>query len=118
MAVGGRAMNHNRRQLLALSAASIGASVAALPARAAPAAAPQISALGIDASQFGLRPGSSEDQSRALQRAIDETAPSRSPLAIAPGSYRVGNLKLPPGAHLVGARGATRLVLTEGPSLV
>src|ERR1051325_4584325 len=77
-----------------------------------------ISALGVDAAQFGLRPGGPDDQSRALQRALDETARNRSPLAIAPGTYRAGNLKLPPGAQLVGVRGATRLVLTEGPSLL
>ena len=35
-----------------------------------------------------------------------------------PGLYRAGNLKLAPGSHLVGTRGATRLVLTQGPSLI
>src|SRR5262249_33164711 len=32
--------------------------------------------------------------------------------------YRAGDLKLPPGAHLTGTRGATTLLLTQGPSLV
>ena len=41
----------------------------------------------------GCSPGSADDQSRAFQRAIDETARNRTPLAIAPGSYRVGNLR-------------------------
>ena len=54
-----------------------------------------IGALGVDGAQFGLRPGSTDDQSQAFQRAIDETARNRAPLAIAPGSYRVGNLRLP-----------------------
>src|SRR3954469_7395760 len=111
-------MDLDRRHLLALTAATAGAGVAIAPTRAAAPAASPISALGVDASQFGLRPGSSDDQSRTLQRAIDETARTRTPLAIAPGIYRAGNLQLPAGAHLIGARGATRLVLTEGPSLI
>jgi uncharacterized secreted repeat protein (TIGR03808 family) len=53
-----------------------------------------------------------------LQRAVEATARARQPLAIAPGSYRVGNITLPDGAQLIGVRGATKLVLTDGPSLV
>jgi uncharacterized secreted repeat protein (TIGR03808 family) len=72
----------------------------------------------MDALHFGVRPGSPDDQSRALQRAIAETARMRTPLALPSGVYRAGNLKLPAGAQLVGARTATKLVLTEGPSLI
>src|SRR5262245_24033431 len=100
-------MDHDRRKFLVLTAATAGAAATALPASpalAAPAGVP-ISALGVDAGQFGVRPGSPDDQSRQLQRAIDETARSRSPLALAPGTYRVGDLKLPAGTQLVGARG-------------
>jgi uncharacterized secreted repeat protein (TIGR03808 family) len=110
-------MDLDRRHLLALTAATTGASAAVSPARAAPAASP-ISALGVDAGQFGVRPGHPDDQSRALQRAIDETARTRSPLAIPPGIYRAGNLQLPAGAQLVGVRGATKIMLTEGSSLI
>jgi uncharacterized secreted repeat protein (TIGR03808 family) len=110
-------MDLDRRHLLALTAATVGATALVSPARAAPAPSP-ISALGLDAGQFGLRPGNPEDQSRALQRAIDESARTRTPLAIAPGVYRVGNLKLPAGAQVIGVRGATRLVLTEGLALM
>jgi uncharacterized secreted repeat protein (TIGR03808 family) len=110
-------MDLDRRHLLALTAATAGASAAVSPARAAPPA-PPTSALGVDASHFGLRAGSPDDQSRALQRAIDETARTRTPLAIPPGVYRAGNLQLPAGAQLMGVRGATRIVLTEGPSLI
>ncbi len=106
----------NRRHLLALAAASAGAA-AAPAARAAPAAA-LVSTLGIDATQLGVRPGSPDNQSRAMQRALDETARVRAPLVLPPGVYRVGNLKLPAGAQLVGTRGATRLELTEGTSLL
>jgi uncharacterized secreted repeat protein (TIGR03808 family) len=111
-------MDIDRRHLLALTAATAGASIAVKPAAAAAPAASPISALGVDASHFGLRPGNPDDQSRVLQRAIDETARTRAPLAIPPGVYRVGNLQLPAGANIIGARGASRLVLTDGPSLV
>jgi uncharacterized secreted repeat protein (TIGR03808 family) len=110
-------MTFDRRRLLALTAATTGAAAAVTSARAAPASTP-ISALGLDATQFGLRSGSLDDQSRTLQRAVDETARTRTPLAIPPGNYRVGGLKLAPGTQLLGVRGATRLVLTEGPSLI
>ena len=108
-------MQIDRRHFFALTAAAA-ASTAASPIMAAPAA--PISALGLDAGQFGLRPGSPDDQSRALQRAVDEAARARAPLAIAPGTYRVGGVKLAAGTQLIGARGATRLVYTEGPSLL
>jgi uncharacterized secreted repeat protein (TIGR03808 family) len=106
-------MDPDRRRLLALTAA---AATAILPARVV-AAAP-ISALGLDGAQFGLRPGGPDDQSRTLQRAIEAAANARAPLALAPGVYRAGNLRLPAGAQLVGVRGQTRLVFTEGPSLI
>src|SRR5215475_3089895 len=110
-------MDTNRRRLLALTATAAASVTGTQTANAAPVASP-ISALGVDAAQFGLRPGSSEDQTRALQRALDETARTRSPLALPPGSYRVGDVKLPPGAQLVGARGATRLMLSIGASVI
>ena len=77
-----------------------------------------LSAQGIDAAQFGVRPGAPDDQSRALQRAIDQAARTRAPLILVPGIYRAGDLKLSDGVQLLGVRGATRLVLTRGPSLL
>lgn len=77
-----------------------------------------LSAYGIDAAQFGVRPGAPDDQSRALQHAISQAARTRAPLMLAPGVYRIGDLKLPAGAQLFGVRGATRLLLTRGPSLL
>ena len=100
----------DRRHLLLGSAAA-----ALVPARAI--AAP-LSAHGLDAAQFGVRPGAPDDQSARLQRAIDEAARARVPLMLAPGVYRAGALRLPTGAQLFGVRGATRLVLTRGPSLL
>jgi uncharacterized secreted repeat protein (TIGR03808 family) len=113
-------MDIDRRHLLGLGAIAAGATAAgttARPARAAAAPSP-IGTLGLDAAHFGLHPGSTEDQSRVLQNAIDAAARTRAPLAIAPGLYRAGNLKLPAGAQLIGVRGATQIVLTEGPALL
>jgi uncharacterized secreted repeat protein (TIGR03808 family) len=113
-------MNIDRRHLLRLGAVAVGAGAMGAPARvalAAPAASP-LGTLGLDAAHFGLHAGSSEDQSRVLQNAIDAAARARVPLAIAPGAYRAGNLRLPAGAQLLGVRGATQIVLTEGPSLM
>jgi uncharacterized secreted repeat protein (TIGR03808 family) len=104
----------NRRHLVGLTAASAGA--LALSSRVM--AAQPISLLGRDATQYGLRPGSPDDQTKILQRAIDEAARAQAPLAISPGVYRTGQLRLPNGSKLVGVRGATRLVFTGGSSMV
>jgi uncharacterized secreted repeat protein (TIGR03808 family) len=52
-----------------------------------------------------------------LQRAIDEAARAQAPLALPPGVYRTGMLRLQNGTQLAGVRGATRLVFTGGPSM-
>lgn len=82
------------------------------------AAAPLPSALGRDATQYGVRPNIPEDQTRALQRAIDEATRLQAPLALPPGSYRTGMLRLGRGSQLVGVRGATTLTFNGGASLL
>ena len=109
-------MDLDRRHLIGASTAGI-AGALAMPADAA-RAAPLTSVLGRDATQYGVRPGSSEDQTRALQRAIDEAARAQVPLALPPGVYRAGLLRLPNGAQLIGVRGATKLVFTGGSSAI
>ncbi|ULK96652.1 TIGR03808 family TAT-translocated repetitive protein [Bradyrhizobium sp. I71] len=109
-------MDLNRRHLIGASTAGI-AGALAMPADAA-RAAPLTSLLGRDATQYGVRPGSSEDQTRALQRAIDEAARAQMPLALPPGVYRSGLLRLPNGSQLIGVRGATKLVFTGGASMI
>ncbi|MBR0782409.1 TIGR03808 family TAT-translocated repetitive protein [Bradyrhizobium iriomotense] len=109
-------MDLNRRHLIGASTAGI-AGALAMPADAA-RAAPLTSLLGRDATQYGVRPGSSEDQTRALQRAIDEAARAQMPLALPPGIYRCGLLRLPNGAQLIGARGATKFIFTGGASAI
>jgi uncharacterized secreted repeat protein (TIGR03808 family) len=103
-------MTLDRRRLLQLSAGAL--ALSATPVRAAPT-----SQRGRDATQFGVRSDSSEDQTVALQRAIDDAAQRRIPLALPPGNYRTGPLRLPSGAQINGVRGATRLAFTGGSSL-
>src|SRR5579859_2554328 len=108
-------MDLNRRHFIGISAASL-AGALAMPSGVA-RAAPLTSALGRDATQYGVRPGSPDDQTRALQRAIDEAARVGVPLALAPGIYRTGMLRLAEGTQLVGVRGATKLVFNGGGSM-
>ncbi len=102
-------MDLTRRNLLAAA----GTLALAAPA----AAAVPLSRFGLDAAQFGVHPGGTSDQSRALQQAINQAARQRVPLWLAPGTYRAGDLKLTSGAHLAGVRGQSRIILTRGPSL-
>ena len=105
-------MSLDRRHFLtAVGAASV-------PFVAEHAVAAPLSILGVDALHFGVRAGSPDDQSRALQNAIDQAAGARVPLVLGPGVYRAGDLRLPSGGQIVGVRGATRLVLARGPSLI
>jgi uncharacterized secreted repeat protein (TIGR03808 family) len=105
----------NRRHLIGASAAGMAGALAMTP-DAARAASPT-SVLGRDATHYGVRPGSPDDQTRALQRAIDEAARAQAPLALPPGVYRTGLLRLSNGSQLTGVRGATKLVFTGGASM-
>jgi uncharacterized secreted repeat protein (TIGR03808 family) len=109
-------MDVNRRHLIGASAAGLAGAIAISPDTAR-AAAP-ISALGRDATQYGVRPGSPDDQTRVLQHAIDEATRAQVPLALPPGVYRIGMLRLQSGTQLVGIRGATRFVFTGGASML
>jgi uncharacterized secreted repeat protein (TIGR03808 family) len=110
-------MDLNRRHLIGASAALGAAGALAMspdPARAAPLT----STLGRDATQYGVRPGSPDDQTKALQRAIDEAARAQVPLALPPGFYRTSMLRLQAGTQLIGVRGATRLIFNGGASML
>lgn len=109
-------MDLNRRHLIGASAIGVAGTLATLPRPAH--AASLTSTLSRDVTQFGVRPGSPDDQTRNLQRAIDETARAQVLLALPPGVYRTGMLRLPNGAQIVGVRGATRLVFNGGASLI
>jgi uncharacterized secreted repeat protein (TIGR03808 family) len=109
-------MDLNRRHLIGASAAGVAGALAASPDAAR--ASQLTSALGRDATQYGVRSGSPDDQTRALQRAIDEAARAAVPLALPPGIYRTGALRLANGTQLIGVRGATRLVFNGGGAML
>src|SRR6185369_783477 len=110
-----RIMDLDRRHLLGASAAGMAGALATTDAaRGAPLAA----MLGRDATQYGIRPGSPDDQTKALQRAIDEAARARNPLLLPPGVYRTSMLRLATGTQLIGVRGATRLQFNGGASML
>jgi uncharacterized secreted repeat protein (TIGR03808 family) len=101
-------MSLSRRSVLTLGAAGAISLVAGRPA----------SAYGIDVTTLGVRPGAPDDQTRALQTAIDRAAGARVPLVLPPGAYRVGEVRLPAGSRIVGVRGATRLNFSTGAAML
>ena len=108
-------MDVSRRYLIGASTAG---AIGALGATTEAARAAQsISIFGRDAAQYGVRPGSPDDQTKALQRAIDEAARAQVPLALPPGVYNTSMLRLQSGMQLVGVRGATRLLFKGGASM-
>src|ERR1700686_1036788 len=109
-------MDVNRRYLIGAPAA--GAASALVMSQNIARAAQLASALGRDATQYGVRPGSPDDQTKVLQRAIDDAARAQVPLALPPGVYRTSMLRLASGAQLVGVRGATKLVFNGGASML
>src|ERR1700712_2321170 len=109
-------MDVNRRHLMGVSAAGVAGALAMSPDAAR--AAPLTSTLGRDATQFGVRPGSPDHQTKNLQRAIDEAARAQVPLALPPGVYRTGMLRLQSGSQLVGVRGATKFMFSGGASML
>ena len=74
--------------------------------------------LGVDAAFYGITANSDTDQSAALQRAIDETRFSGTPLLLPPGRYLASGLALGNGSRIVGVPGASRLVLSGSDPLV
>jgi len=109
-------MKINRRHLIGASATGVAGALAMSPEPAR--AAPLTSTLGRDVTQYGVRPGSPDDQTAKLQRAIDEAARAQAPLALPPGVYRTGMLRLGNGTQLVGVRGATKLIFNGGASML
>ncbi|MBR0754446.1 TIGR03808 family TAT-translocated repetitive protein [Bradyrhizobium jicamae] len=105
-------MDVNRRRLIGASAAGVAGALALAPDAAL------AGTLGRDVTQYGIRPGSSDDQTKNLQRAIDEAARAQVPLVLPPGVYRTGLLRLSGGSQLIGVRGATKLVFNGGMSML
>jgi uncharacterized secreted repeat protein (TIGR03808 family) len=72
----------------------------------------------IDATALGVRPNSLDEQTQSLQRAIDRATASGAVLRLPAGVYRAGSLQLPSYAVIAGVPGATRIVMSGGPSLM
>ncbi len=64
----------------------------------------------LDASQFGVRPGAWDDQSKVLQNVLNRAAEEDKPLFLPPGTYVASNLKLPKRTRITGVPGASKLV--------
>src|ERR1700736_86572 len=109
-------MDVNRRHLIGISAAGAAGALAISPDAAR--AAQLTSGLGRDVTQYGVRAGSPDDQTKNLQRAIDKAARAQAPLALPPGVYRTGLLRLQSGTQLIGVRGATKFVFNGGASML
>ncbi|WP_436639876.1 TIGR03808 family TAT-translocated repetitive protein [Microbaculum sp. FT89] len=92
-----------------------GAALAATGAAARPACA---QAYGLDAARFGIVADSTTDQTAALQRAVDETRITGTPLFLPPGRYLATGLVLRSGARITGIAGASRLVALGDSALV
>lgn len=97
------------------------AALAGLPALAvaAPSHARELFSLAdlrgtASASEAGLIPGASDDQSRLLQAALDAAAQDDRALRIPPGVFHVSNIVLPARVRLVGTPGASQLVYSGG----
>ena len=103
----------DRRHFIGATAAT--GAFTATEAAATPVASTTVpvSGLGVEAIHLGVRFNGTDDQTEALQRAIDRTAGARLPLILAPGVYRVRGLVLPTGTRLIGVPGATRIVATD-----
>jgi uncharacterized secreted repeat protein (TIGR03808 family) len=104
----------DRRSVLGLSAGSAAGALMPSPARATPQ---PLGSLGLDVTHFGVNASSPDDQSDALQRAIDASADARVPLWLPAGTYIAADLVLKSGTQLYGVRGATRLLLGHGASI-
>jgi uncharacterized secreted repeat protein (TIGR03808 family) len=107
-------MSLDRRRLFAALAGAATAGAAATPALARDVAARPAT----DAATLGLRPNAPDDQSKALQRAIDQAAAAGTVLHLPAGLYRAGALNLPTHAAIAGIAGLTRIVMAGGPSMM
>lgn len=110
---------HRRAFLFGTAAAGFGLAARMAAAETTP---PGISLLDLRGAfpeaDAALRPGAVDDQSLALQAAIDRAVADDRPLFLQPGRYEVSNIRLRDGLTLVGVPGRTRLVYGGGGHLV
>ncbi|MCP4937033.1 MAG: TIGR03808 family TAT-translocated repetitive protein [bacterium] len=109
-------MQFHRRQIMA---AGLGLTVTSLLAHPPRANARNCSPVQtVSASEFGLLPDLNTDQSKIIQRAIDETATKGLPLFLSPGIYLLKRIKLRSGSRLLGIPGQTILNLSGPDALL
>lgn len=89
------------RRALLLSASAV---LAPLPLRAA--------VVGVDLAPSGA------DQTAAFQAGVDKATVEKRPFVLAPGIYRIGQIRLPDGAQVIGTAGLTTLAASDGGALV
>src|SRR5947207_9176726 len=111
-------MSTDRRHFIGATAATGAFTATEAVAATATSNTVPVSGLGVEAVHLGVRFNGNEDQTEALQRAIDRTAGARLPLILAPGVYRARGLVLPTGTRLIGVPGATRIVATDNAPIV
>lgn len=101
-----------RRAILGMLASTAGQLT--LPAAAAPLT--QIAAVdlrgSIDATEHGIVPGTSDDQSKAFEKILRKAAARKVPVFLPPGDYRISNITLPDQTRITGVPGASRIVYT------
>lgn len=97
-----------RRFITSTATAALGTALAAQPSPAQDL----FEGLALRGTNPTLEPGSgsSGDQSRDLQRAVDQASITGEPVILGAGAYRVSNLSLPPATRLIGVPGSTSLV--------
>lgn len=73
---------------------------------------------GLDATHEGLNPGSPDDQSALLSKALANAETEGRPLFLPPGVYELRDVALPNTAHLIGVPGMSRLRFRGGIALL
>ncbi len=112
-------MTVDRRSILAAGLGLAAGTTAAAAGPRAPAAEAVVTP--VEQQDFPgprLEPNAGDDQTEAVQAAIDLCASRGAPLLLLPGHFRVGRLELRPGTRIVGAYGKTTLEFTGGTAFI
>lgn len=72
----------------------------------------------LDATQFGVRPDTSDDQSSFFQGILDKASKEDKPVYLPPGNYRISNVNLPERTRLMGLAGTARLIYSGGGAML
>jgi len=94
-----------------------GANASILTSGFTPDAWAKVLPIALNARDFGVKPGGG-DQSRALQRAIDQAVLRQMPLFLPGGDFAVSNITLPSGLQFTGVPGQTTLSYNGGGELL